>query len=162
MRLARLRDRKLGHEFGERPGIGETARELVGAARRRLARHQEVASEGLAREEQAARKAKRGIERPLESGLEACDLDAEVAQQTFGDVAVVRLGGIDRLAAAVADHQTAVERELVAPGMAAEIVVVVEHEDARRRPGGAAVEPGGREPADARADHDEVVALLDR
>jgi hypothetical protein len=74
----------------------------------------------------------------------------------------VGVGAIDRLAAAVADDQPAVERELVALGVAAEIIVIVEHEDACRRPGGAAIEPGGGEPADAAADHDEVVALLDR
>ncbi len=43
--------------------------------------------------------------------------------------------------------------------MAAEIIMVVEHEDARLRPG-AAIEVSGREPADAAADHDQVVALL--
>ena len=46
--------------------------------------------------------------------------------------------------------------------MAAEIIVVVEHEDAGGWPGGAAIEPGGREPADAGTDHDQIVALLDR
>ena len=46
--------------------------------------------------------------------------------------------------------------------MAAEIIVVVEDEDAGGWPGGAAVEPGGRKPADAGTDHDEIVALLDR
>ena len=45
--------------------------------------------------------------------------------------------------------------------MAAEIIVVVEHEDAGGRPGGATIERGGGEPADACTDHDEVVALLD-
>ena len=67
-----------------------------------------------------------------------------------------------RFAAAVADQQPAIEHELVALGVAAEIVVVVEHEDARRRPGGAAIEPGGGEPADAAAHDHEIVALLDR
>jgi len=46
--------------------------------------------------------------------------------------------------------------------MAAKIVAIVEDENARIGPGGAAVEPGGCEPADAAADHDEIVALLDR
>ena len=36
--------------------------------------------------------------------------------------------------------------------MAAEIIVVVEDEDAGGWPGGAAVEPGGRKPADAGTD----------
>src|SRR5262249_59732296 len=64
--------------------------------------------------------------------------------------------------AAVTDHETAIERELVALGMAAEIIVVVEDEDARGRPGGAAIEGGSRQSADARADDDEVVTLLER
>jgi len=74
----------------------------------------------------------------------------------------VGLGGIDRFAAAVADHETVIERELVALGMAAEIIVVVEDEDARGRPDGTAIEGGGSQAADARADDDEIVTLLDR
>ena len=46
--------------------------------------------------------------------------------------------------------------------MAAEVIVIVEDEDARRGAGGATIEPGGREPADAGADHDQVVTLGDR
>ena len=74
----------------------------------------------------------------------------------------MRAGEFDRLAAAVPEHEAAVEGEFVALGVAAEIVVVVEDEDAGGWPGGAAVEPGGRKPADAGTDHDEIVALLDR
>jgi hypothetical protein len=44
----------------------------------------------------------------------------------------------------------------------AEIVVVVEDENSRGRPGGAAIEPSGRKPADAAPHDDEVVALLGR
>src|SRR5262249_14451282 len=64
------------------------------------------------------------------------------------------------LAAAVADDGIAVDRELVAPRMAAEIVVVVEDEDARVVPRRAAIEPRRRKPADAAADHDEVVSFF--
>src|SRR5262249_56535099 len=87
---------------------------------------------------------------------------AEVAQEPLGDLAPVRVGRVDRLAAAVADDQPAVERELVALGVPSEIVVVVEDQDARRGANGAAIEEGGREPADAAADHDQVVAFLGR
>src|SRR5262249_12178441 len=148
LRLAGVRDRKAGHAFGEWLGVGETAAGLVGAAGGRLARDQHVAAEGLARKKGAARKPERGIEHALERGLEALNGDAEVAQQALGDLAVIAVGRIDRFAAAVADHATAVERELVALGVATEIIVVVEHQDARGRPGGAAIEPGGRKPAD--------------
>jgi len=41
----------------------------------------------------------------------------------------------------------------------AEIVVVVENEDARGWPGGLAEEPGCGQPTDAGADDDEIVAL---
>ena len=51
--------------------------------------------------------------------------------------------------------------ELVALGVAAEIVVVVEHQDTRLR-NGAPVEPGGGESADAAAHDHEVVVFLDR
>src|SRR5262249_4401106 len=133
-----------------------------GPPARRFARDQHVAPERLARKEHAARQPERGVERALESSFEPLDLDAEVAQKTFRNVAVPGLGGIDRFAAAIADHVTAIERELVALSVAAEIVLVVEDQDARRRPGSAAVEGGGSQAADARADDDEVVALLDR
>ena len=43
--------------------------------------------------------------------------------------------------------------------MAAEVVVIVEDENARRRSGGLAEEPRRGEPADACADDDQVVAL---
>src|SRR4030088_3370544 len=46
--------------------------------------------------------------------------------------------------------------------MAAEIIMVIEDEDAGGGPGGAAIEPGRSEPADAAADNDEIVAFLDR
>ena len=109
----------------------------------------------------AARQPERGIEPALEGGVEARDIDAERREQTLGDLAVERLGRLQRLAAAIADDQAAIEPKFVALGMAAEIVVIVEDEDARRRVG-AAVEPGRRQPADPAADHHEVVALLDR
>src|SRR5262249_7320209 len=98
----------------------------------------------------------------LEGGLESLDLDAKVAQQAFGDVAVILLGRVDRLAAAVTDEQATVDGELVAFGVTAEIIVIVEHQNARRRPRRATIEPSGRPHADPAADTDEVVAFLER
>ena len=43
--------------------------------------------------------------------------------------------------------------------MAAEVVVIIEDQNARRRSGGLAEEPRRGEPADARADDDQIVAL---
>src|SRR6185369_6651293 len=99
------------------------------------------------------------VEPLVERGLETGDIDPEVAQQALGVRAPLCLRRVDRLAAAVANEQPPADGELVALGVAAEIIVVIEHKDARLRPG-AAIEMGGREPADAAADHDQVVALL--
>jgi hypothetical protein len=43
--------------------------------------------------------------------------------------------------------------------MAAEIVAIVEHENSRG-PGSSAIIPRRRKPADAAADHDQIVAFL--
>src|SRR6185369_2013841 len=99
------------------------------------------------------------VEPLVERGLETGDIDPEVAQQALGVRAPLCLRRVDRLAAAVADEQAPADGELVALGVAAEIIVVIEHKDARLRPG-AAIEMGGREPADAAANYDEVVAFL--
>ena len=161
LRLARRRDRNGGHELAERFVIGRAAGEPVGRRRRRPAAHQHVAPEGLACEEHAAREPERGIERPLEGALEPLDLDTEVAQQALRDTAVARPRRIDQLAAAVTDDQAPVDGEFVAPGVPAEVVVIVENENTRSR-ARATIEPRGRQAADAGADHDEVEALLDR
>ena len=56
----------------------------------------------------------------------------------------------------------AVDGELVALGVAAEIVVVLDDQDLRRVAMRLAVEPGRGKAADAAADHHEIVFLLDR
>ena len=53
----------------------------------------------------------------------------------------------------------AIDRELVALGMAAEVIMIVEHENARLRIG-APIEERRRKAADAAAHHDQIVALL--
>src|SRR5262249_8800902 len=93
---------------------------------------------------------------------ERAEADAEVAQQTPGDRTVERLRRLERLAAAVADDGAPIDRELVALGVAAEIVMVVEDQNARVLARHATVEPRRGKAAAAAADHDEVVALLDR
>ncbi|MNN37053.1 hypothetical protein D3C81_1509800 [compost metagenome] len=69
------------------------------------------------------------------------------------------LGRLEGFAAAVADDHPAAGLELVALGVAAEVVVVLDDQDARLRML-LAVEPGGRQPADAAADHHQVVLFL--
>jgi hypothetical protein len=126
-----------------------------------IAGREHVAPERLAGKEHSAREPERRIEPALERRLEAGDVDAELLEQALGDTAVEGLGRLHRLAATVADDQALTEAKLVALGMPAEIVVVVEDEDARRAVG-APIEPGRRQPADPAADYDQVVALLDR
>src|SRR5690242_8391053 len=46
--------------------------------------------------------------------------------------------------------------------MAAEIIVIIENENARAVTERAAIEPRRGEPADAAADHDQIVSLFDR
>ncbi len=157
LRLARLRNRKRRHELGQRLGIAPRVAFIAAG----VAGHQHVAAERLAVEERAAREPQRRIEPALEGGLEPRDVHAEIAQQALGDGAVKRIRRLQRLAAAIADDAAAIERELVPLGVAAEIVVIVEDQDAGGRPG-APVEPRRRKPADAAADHDEVVGFVDR
>ena len=143
-----------------RPAAWRCGRALALVASR-IAGHQHVAAERLAVEEHAARQPERRIEIALEGGLEPRDVDAEIAQQALGHRAVERVRRLQRLAAAVADDAAAIEREFVALGVAAEIVVVVEDQDAGGWLG-APVEPRRRKPADAAADHDQIVGFLDR
>ena len=67
LRLARLRDRKARHEFGQRLGV---AAARLPSSLPGIAGHQHVAAEGLAVEEHAARQPERRIEIALEGGLE--------------------------------------------------------------------------------------------
>ena len=159
--LALNRDRKVGHEFGQRPGVVARPGSVSDPHARRITCNQNVAAEPLTRKEQAAGQAERRIEIAFERRLEPLDVDAEFLKQGLGRWAVERIGRLERLAAAVADDAALADRELVALGMAAEVVVIVEDQDARLRVL-AAIEPGGREPAQAATNHDEVVAFFDR
>ena len=161
LRLALGRDRELRDEFAQRLGVEQVRAEVVGQHGHRVAGGEHVAPERLACKEHPARQLERRIEPALEGGIEARDVDAEILEQTLGHGAVERLGRLQRLAAAVAQDQAAIEAELVALGVAAEVVVVVQDQDSRPAIG-APVEPGRRQAADAAADHDQIVALVDR
>ena len=76
-------------------------------------------------------KTERGVKLAVEGGFEPLDPDIEIAQQVLGDFAVEGLGRLQRFAAAVTEHETAVDGEFVALGVAAEIVAIVENENAR-------------------------------
>jgi hypothetical protein len=64
------------------------------------------------------------------------------------------------LTAAVTDQHVRPSYEFVALGMAAEIVVIVENKNAGLRSERAAIKPCSRKPADAAANHDQIVALF--
>ena len=89
----------------------------------------------------------------------ALDGNAEILDETLGGVAVgVRRR--DALGAAVPDERAPVVLELVALRMAAEIVVVVEHQHALLGTERLPPEVRGRQPRDAAADDHQVVSLL--
>src|SRR5439155_25014730 len=86
----------------------------------------------------------------------AFDLNPELLAQALGRVAVrIRRGDAHR--AAVSDEAAPLVGELVALGMAPEVVVIVEHENLLPRAERASPEMGGRETGDTAADDDEVV-----
>src|SRR5262249_1302608 len=61
-----------------------------------------------------------------------------------------------------AEQKTAAEAKLIAFGVTAEVIVVVENEDVRFWPGVLAVEVGGGKSADSSSDDDEIVGFLIR
>ena len=88
----------------------------------------------------------------------ALDLDAEVLNETLRRVAVRKRRG-DALRAAVPNKCTTVVLELVSLGVAAEIIVVVQNQNAFSRSKRLAPEIRRRESGDPCADNDEVVGL---
>ena len=113
--------------------LRESPAELVRHQCSWIAGDEHIAPERLARKEYAAREPERRIEPALKRRLEARDIDAQLLQQPLGHAAVQPLGRLHRLAAAIADDQALIDAEFVALGMPAEIVVIVEDEDARLR-----------------------------
>ncbi len=69
---------------------------------------------------------------------------------------------MQRLGSAVAEQQPPVDPEFIALGVPAEIVVIVEDQNARSGAVRLAIKPRRRQSADAAADHDQIETLLDR
>ena len=138
------------HRPGER-GFGEELRPGLGAG----TRHQPVGKEMLLVEEGGRAEALVGL------GLVARiagEIDAEVRQQLLRGEAVGERR-FDAHRAAVGKDGAALVRKLVALGVPAEIVVVVEDEDAAVVPQCLPVEPGGGQAGDTTADNDEIIVL---
>ncbi len=123
--------------------------------------HKLVGAERLAVEEHAARQAERCVEIRLGALFgQHHRIDAKGFQKAIGDGAV-RPRAVDRQGPAVHQLQPAAGREFIALGVTADIVVVVEDQNARGLVSGA-VEVRRREPADAAADDDQIVILAGR
>ncbi len=67
----------------------------------------------------------------IEGGIEALQIDAELGEQSLGDVAVLG-GALDRFRSPVGHEPPVTDDEFVAFGMATEVIVVVEQQDASR------------------------------
>ena len=145
-----------------RTPVAAIGRDVVTDPVRRVAGDQRVATEAVAIEEAGARQAEPGIERPVEVLAEAVGLDPERLHQCMHDGGEVCRGGLQRLAPAVADQPALADGELVAARVSAEVIVIVQHEDARVGTVALAVEPRCSQPADTPADDDAVELVVDR
>jgi len=86
-------------------------------------------------------------------------IDAQFLDQSASFFAVGR-GALDRKRSAEAETERIAHAELIALGVSAKVVVVVEDKNARVRASNLAIEVRGREAADAATYDDEVEALL--
>ncbi len=90
----------------------------------------------------------------------AVGIDAELPDHLFGDGGIgVWRRNVHR--AAIADERSPIERELVAFRVPAEVVVIVEDQDARVRVDVAMVDVRRRQATDARTDNNKIVVLID-
>ena len=127
---------------------------------RQIAAHDEpVRPEALTVEKRSSAQSQRRIELVVEGAVEALELDAELFEEFFRLVAETGRR-IDGLAAAIADEKTPIAaRELVALGVPAEVVVIIENENTRLCAHAFSEEVRGGEPADAAPDDDQVIGF---
>ena len=90
--------------------------------------------------------------------LETLHYDTEILEQLLG-LRTVKIGTCDGLRAAIADDQTVSTVELVALGMTAKIVVIVEDKNFGVWPALLTIKERGGKSADAAADNDEIVRI---
>src|SRR6516164_2028437 len=90
----------------------------------------QIIAESLLVEEGGSFQVHRLVELLVEVLVEAIDLDSEFLQKSEGFFAVV-MGSLQRLRSAISNQQTLGGLELIAFGMAAEIVVIVENQNLR-------------------------------
>ena len=95
----------------------------------------------------------------MEVLVERLDIDTEVNEQLLRDAGVAARV-LQGLAAAVAEHGLAIYLELIAPGMSAEVVMIVEHEDSLAVTVLLLPEQGRAESGNATAYDDQVVIVV--
>ena len=122
--------------------------------------HQPILAEHLLREEGGAAEPQGTVELAASRArrLRPVQIQADRGEQRPRDRAVV-VHGLQVRRPAVQEERAAAVGELVALGVAPEVVVVVENEDARAGAGRSQEEPGGGESAQPPADHHQVIAL---
>ena len=86
------------------------------------------------------------------------NIDAQIADHSLG-YRTIGSRALDRKRASKAQHESLVYLKLIALRVSAEVIVVLEDEDARRLAGSLMEEARGREAADAAAHHDQVVGF---
>jgi hypothetical protein len=91
-------------------------------------------------------------------GIELLEIDTELLEHAVHGIAEAVL--LEVVAASWREEHATAGVELVAPGVAAEVVVVVQDQDLLVRAGLLAIQIGRRQTADATAGDDEVVALV--
>ena len=121
-------------------------------------RDQSILSESFAIEENTGPQFERIVQPLIVSLVKFLRVDTKFGQQSLGDGAVAGRA-FDGLSAAVAEQHPVPGFELVALGVPAKIVVVVENQDACPASGSLAIEVRCCQSADAPADHHQVVAL---
>ena len=94
--------------------------------------HQAINAEGLPVEEDALTETERVVEIPIECRVELIDVDAELHQDRLATALYGR--SIDGLGPPITDQQPIGVAEFVAFGVAPEIVVIIQHQDAGVRP----------------------------
>ena len=118
---------------------------------------QKVGAKGFLVEENARSEAERGIELLVSHSRIGSHVDAEIVDHAFRDRAI-GTRALDRISATIAQNRAPIDGELIALGVAAEVVQDVEDQNSRARPRGFAVEIGGAQTAEASAhDHQIVV-----
>ena len=120
---------------------------------------QVIGAKGLAIKEGAAVQPKAGVELVVFAPeAERFDIDAQLADESGRD-RTVWARAVDLERAAVEELQTLAHVKFIALGVAAEVIMIVQHQNARIGAVPGPKEMRGRQSADTTADDDEIVGL---